>query len=81
MQLTKQLSKRKKIKLIYLIHKQKNYNFQIIDINGDDNLGNLDSDESIDSEEGFYEVHECHKYDLPKLVFYEEHVKEKEKEK
>ena len=62
-------------------HKQKNYNFQIIDINGDDNLENLDSDESIDSEEGFYEVHEYHKYDLPKLVFYEEHVKDKEKRK
>jgi hypothetical protein len=38
--------------------KQKEYNFQIIDINGNDNLE--DSDESIDSEEGCFEIHENH---------------------
>ena len=62
--------------------KPKDYNFQIIDINGNDNLDNVDdSDDSIDSEEGFYEVIENHKNDLPKLVFYEDHVKDKDKRK
>ena len=62
--------------------KPKDYNFQIIDINGNDNLENIDeSDDSIDSEEGFYEVTENHKNDLPKLVFFEEHVKDKDKRK
>ena len=59
--------------------KQKEYNFQIIDINGNDNLE--DSDESIDSEEGCFEIHENHKYDLPKLLFFEDHVKDKDKRK
>lgn len=62
---------------------QKEYNFQIIDINNKDNLDNEveESDESIDSEEGFYDVNENHKYDIPKLIFYEEHVKDKDKRK
>ena len=62
--------------------KHKDYNFQIIDLNGNVNLENIDdSDDSIDSEDGFNEVNENHKYDLPKLVFYEEHVKDKDKRK
>lgn len=62
--------------------KQKEYNFQILDVNGYDNLENInDSEDSIDSEEGCYEVHENHKYDISKLLFYEDHVKDKDKRK
>ena len=62
---------------------QNKYDFQIIDINGNENIKGIDySDESSDSEEeGCHEVHENHKYDLPKLLFYEDHVKDKDKRK
>ena len=63
--------------------KQKNYEFQIIDINDKNNLENKDNDidDSIDSEEGIYEIHENHKYDIPKLLFYEDHINDKDKRK
>ena len=63
--------------------KQKNYEFQIIDINDKNNLENKDDDidDSIDSEEGIYEIHENHKYDIPKLLFYEDHINDKDKRK
>ncbi len=59
--------------------KQKDYDFQVIDVNGNENI--YDSDDSIDSEEGCYEMHDNHKNDLPKLLFYEEHVRDKDKRK
>ena len=31
------------------------------------------------SEEAIYEIHENHKYEIPKLVFFEDHVKDKDK--
>ena len=63
--------------------KQKNYEFQIIDINDKNNFENKDNDidDSIDSEEGIYEIHENHKYDIPKLLFYEDHINDKDKRK
>lgn len=60
------------------------YDFQVININGKDDFNISEEDEdssSIDSEEGCYELHETHKYDIPKLIFYEDHLKDKEKRK
>ena len=59
--------------------KSKEYDFQVIDVNGNEHIN--DSDDSIDSEEGVTEVHENHKYDMPKLLFYEDHVRDKDKRK
>jgi len=63
--------------------KQNNYDFQIEDVNDKNNLEdkNNDTDDSIDSEEGIYEIHENHKYDIPKLLFYEDHIRDKDKRK
>lgn len=63
--------------------KQNNYDFQIIDVNDKNNLEdkNSDTDDSIDSEEGIYEIHENHKFDIPKLLFYEDHIRDKDKRK
>ena len=60
------------------------YDFQVININGKDelNISEEDNDSSsIDSEEACYELHETHKYDIPKLIFYEDHLRDKEKRK
>ena len=60
------------------------YDFQVININGKDEFDFSEEDEdssSIDSEEGCYELHETHKYDIPKLIFYEDHLRDKEKRK
>jgi hypothetical protein len=59
--------------------KRKEYDFQVIDVNGNEHINY--SDDSIDSEEGCTEVHENHKYDMPKLLFYEDHVRDKDKRK
>jgi hypothetical protein len=63
--------------------KQNNYDFQITDINDKNNTEGKDNDtdNSIDSEEGIYELHESHKYDIPKLLFYEDHIRDKDKRK
>jgi len=62
--------------------KQNNYDFQITDINEKNTEDkDNDTDDSIDSEEGIYEIHENHKYDIPKLLFYEDHIKDKDKRK
>ena len=63
--------------------KQNNYDFQIEDVNDKNNLEdkNNGTDDSIDSEEGIYEIHENHKYDIPKLLFYEDHIRDKDKRK
>ena len=60
---------------------KKEYDFQIIDANS--NLENIeiDSDSSIDSDEGCIEIHENHKYEMPKLIFFEDYTKDKEKRK
>lgn len=64
--------------------KSNKYDFQVININGKDDLNISEEDEdssSIDSEEGCYDMHETHKYDIPKLIFYEDHLRDKEKRK
>ena len=63
--------------------KHNNYDFQITDINDKNNTEGKDNDtdNSIDSEEGIYELHESHKYDIPKLLFYEDHIRDKDKRK
>ena len=62
--------------------KQDNYDFQITDINDKINTEDKNNDtDSIDSEEGIYEIHENHKFDIPKLIFYEDHIRDKEKRK
>ena len=60
--------------------KHKEYDFQVIDVNGEEDKNDSD-DDSIDSEEGCFEVHENHKNDTPKLLFYEDHVRDKDKRK
>jgi hypothetical protein len=60
------------------------YDFQVININGKDDFDIYEEEEdssSFDSEEGCYELHETHKYDIPKLIFYEDHLRDKEKRK
>ena len=61
------------------------YDFQVININGKNDFNisedEEDSSSSFDSEEGCYELHETHKYDIPKLIFYEDHLRDKEKRK
>ena len=60
------------------------YDFQVININGKDDFDISEEDEdssSIDSEEGCYELHETHKFDIPKLIFFEDHLRDKEKRK
>ena len=63
--------------------KQKEYDFQIINVNDKNCIEDIDngSDDSMDSDEEIYEIHENHKFDIPKLVFFEDHVKDKEKRK
>ena len=60
------------------------YDFQVININGKDDYNISEEEEdssSIDSEEGCYELHETHKFDIPKLIFFEDHLRDKEKRK
>ena len=55
-----------------------NYDFHIMDINGQ--IDNKDiSSESIDSDEDCIEVTESHKFEKPKLIFFEDYVKDKDK--
>ena len=58
---------------------QKNYDFQIIDINGKNDKVGGDSDDSIDSDEQCIEVTESYKFEKQKLIFYEDYVKDKDK--
>ena len=55
-----------------------NYDFHIIDINGQIDNKEISS-ESFDSDEDCIEVTESHKFEKPKLLFFEDYVKDKDK--
>jgi hypothetical protein len=55
-----------------------NYDFHIIDINGQIDNKEISS-ESYDSDEDCIEVTESHKFEKPKLLFFEDYVKDKDK--
>ena len=55
-----------------------NYDFHIININGDDDIEDS-SDDSIYSDEEFVEVTEAYKFEKQKLLFFDDYVKDKDK--